>query len=135
MGQVDTSIVFNEIQISGSSLDYTTGKQQETIQKKQLEQRQFPELLNQLSGVHIRSYGSGSLATSSVRGGSAGHTLVLWNNVPISSPLLGLLDLSLLHRSAFDSATLVKGGLSSVCLLYTSPSPRDKRQSRMPSSA
>ena len=25
--------------------------------------------------------------------------------------------------------------LSSVCLLYTSPSPRDKRQSRMPSSA
>ena len=25
--------------------------------------------------------------------------------------------------------------LSGVCLLYTSPSPRDKRQSRMPSSA
>ena len=26
-------------------------------------------------------------------------------------------------------------GLSNACLLYTSPSPRDKRQSRMPSSA
>ena len=26
-------------------------------------------------------------------------------------------------------------GLSLACLLYTSPSPRDKRQSRMPSSA
>ena len=26
-------------------------------------------------------------------------------------------------------------GLDDVCLLYTSPSPRDKRQSRMPSSA
>ena len=25
--------------------------------------------------------------------------------------------------------------LSKICLLYTSPSPRDKRQSRMPSSA
>ena len=25
--------------------------------------------------------------------------------------------------------------LNSICLLYTSPSPRDKRQSRMPSSA
>ena len=25
--------------------------------------------------------------------------------------------------------------LSNICLLYTSPSPRDKRQSRMPSSA
>ena len=28
-----------------------------------------------------------------------------------------------------------KGDRSRVCLLYTSPSPRDKRQSRMPSSA
>ena len=27
------------------------------------------------------------------------------------------------------------GGLNNICLLYTSPSPRDKRQSRMPSSA
>ena len=26
-------------------------------------------------------------------------------------------------------------GLHHICLLYTSPSPRDKRQSRMPSSA
>ena len=25
--------------------------------------------------------------------------------------------------------------ISNICLLYTSPSPRDKRQSRMPSSA
>ena len=29
----------------------------------------------------------------------------------------------------------VDGGNNKVCLLYTSPSPRDKRQSRMPSSA
>ena len=30
---------------------------------------------------------------------------------------------------------LSQAGLSKICLLYTSPSPRDKRQSRMPSSA
>ena len=30
---------------------------------------------------------------------------------------------------------VVKATLKEVCLLYTSPSPRDKRQSRMPSSA
>ena len=29
----------------------------------------------------------------------------------------------------------MKGAISRACLLYTSPSPRDKRQSRMPSSA
>ena len=32
-------------------------------------------------------------------------------------------------RAALDA------GVGMVCLLYTSPSPRDKRQSRMPSSA
>ena len=29
----------------------------------------------------------------------------------------------------------ISGAISKTCLLYTSPSPRDKRQSRMPSSA
>ena len=32
-------------------------------------------------------------------------------------------------------ATVYITGRSKGCLLYTSPSPRDKRQSRMPSSA
>ena len=32
-------------------------------------------------------------------------------------------------------ALLVSGGHSSLCLLYTSPSPRDRTRSRMPSSA
>ena len=30
---------------------------------------------------------------------------------------------------------MIYGPLAMACLLYTSPSPRDKRQSRMPSSA
>ena len=40
---------------------------------------------------------------------------------------------------AFIAASLANGistsELCRICLLYTSPSPRDKRQSRMPSSA
>ena len=40
-------------------------------------------------------------------------------------------------RSAvgYGSRRMITDALSDVCLLYTSPSPRDKRQSRMPSSA
>ena len=34
----------------------------------------------------------------------------------------------------WSDAALVEG-LASICLLYTSPSPRDMRRSRMPSSA
>ena len=36
---------------------------------------------------------------------------------------------------AFSAFSLALAAMVKVCLLYTSPSPRDKRQSRMPSSA
>ena len=35
----------------------------------------------------------------------------------------------------FDQMKALQNNLPNLCLLYTSPSPRDKRQSRMPSSA
>ena len=39
------------------------------------------------------------------------------------------------NAGATPVVVLTKADLSDTCLLYTSPSPRDKRQSRMPSSA
>ena len=39
------------------------------------------------------------------------------------------------HGSIGLATTAVAMGMVKACLLYTSPSPRDKRQSRMPSSA
>ena len=42
----------------------------------------------------------------------------------------------ILEKEKIISTVIVFGGVHiSDCLLYTSPSPRDKRQSRMPSSA
>ena len=38
-------------------------------------------------------------------------------------------------ETALDLYRLHNGRYPTTCLLYTSPSPRDKRQSRMPSSA
>ena len=40
-----------------------------------------------------------------------------------------------LHASAATRTAALQLADFEVCLLYTSPSPRDKRQSRMPSSA
>ena len=40
-----------------------------------------------------------------------------------------------MYPSSIDEKISVEQLKSSDCLLYTSPSPRDKRQSRMPSSA
>ena len=43
-------------------------------------------------------------------------------------------DIILFIRTVM-SEPIVAAEISKLCLLYTSPSPRDKRQSRMPSSA
>lgn len=71
-------------------------------------------LLARETGVFIKNYGLGSLSTSSIRGGSAGHTLVLWNGLPLQSPMLGLLDLSLLPTQTSESISLEKGGNSAL---------------------
>ena len=65
--------------------------------------------------------------------GMVGHVI---NTGPKSSRVLMLSDLNsrIPVASARSGATAILAGDNS-CLLYTSPSPRDKRQSRMPSSA
>ena len=46
-----------------------------------------------------------------------------------------MLQTALLAETEDGSDSAIAGALLHDCLLYTSPSPRDKRQSRMPSSA
>ena len=50
---------------------------------------------------------------------------------------LGTANTLIIHNDkvVINSPSIVAMDRSSNCLLYTSPSPRDKRQSRMPSSA
>ena len=67
--------------------------------------------------------------TSSISGSSrtylaSGHILGIGNTQEGSEPIKNSLNLSL---SGVDQTY--------ICLLYTSPSPRDQRGSRMPSSA
>ena len=59
---------------------------------------------------------------------------------PLSDVYITMLPGGDYKETADKAAELVKKGFNPVphfpaCLLYTSPSPRDKRQSRMPSSA
>ena len=55
------------------------------------------------------------------------------DDLPDVADLLGLLQAELAPLGLW--LDLAKAYLQRGCLLYTSPSPRDKRQSRMPSSA
>ena len=67
------------------------------------------------------------------------------NTPPIKKIVLWLLTIFLLYAiltSPTEAANIVgsawdviANGVTNICLLYTSPSPRDRTRSRMPSSA
>ncbi|MFN5325431.1 MAG: TonB-dependent receptor plug domain-containing protein [Bacteroidota bacterium] len=72
------------------------------------------ELLAQHSSLFIKTYGPGGSSTLSSRGTEARHTSVFWNGLSISSPTLGLSDLSLMPVSFCDKIVLVRGGSSAI---------------------
>ncbi len=75
-------------------------------------QTQPDRLLDNQTSAYIKSYGLGSLATISLWGGNASQTLITWEDVPITNPMLGLTDLSLLTGFYNQSLSLDKGGAS-----------------------
>ncbi|MFK7772545.1 MAG: TonB-dependent receptor plug domain-containing protein [Saprospiraceae bacterium] len=117
-GQLDTVLALREVEISAEKIRKqpvgTQIKQWKTKDLANLPAQNIGELMSSESGTFIKSYGSGSLATSSIRGGSAGHTLVLWNGFSLQSPILGLLDLSLLPLNSVEEVSLQKGGNSAM---------------------
>ncbi len=72
------------------------------------------ELLRNESPIFIKSYGLGSLATTSFRGGSASHTAILWNGFNLGSPMNGQLDLSLVPVSLANNVSIQYGGAGAL---------------------
>jgi len=114
--QVDTTLLIQEINISETSIrNKNIGGTKDVIYQGEHSSSQDLTTLLTLNGdLYIKSYGSNSLGTSSIRGGSAGHTLLLWNGVPLQSPTLGLLDFSLIPHQLMDKIDVQKGGNSAL---------------------
>ena len=58
-----------------------------------------------------------------------------WNLHPHRTPCTACKDICPYGDEIFTRPNLVKDWDPCTCLLYTSPSPRDRQKSRMPSSA
>lgn len=91
------------------------------------------DVLARSSSVFIKSYGRGTMATASFRGGSPAHTLVQWNGLKLNSPMLGQVDFSLIPAFLVDGMTLwhgvsstalASGGLGGGITLSNSPPPQ-----------
>lgn len=73
-------------------------------------------LFNQLSGLYLKNYGPGALATIALRGTASTHTALLWNGLPINNAMLGQSDLSLISGPLTLGATLQTGGATQAAV-------------------
>ena len=69
-------------------------------------------LLAENSNIHIRDYGRGALSTASFRGTAPSHTQVSWNGLNINSPMLGMVDFSLVPVFIIDELNVHHGAAS-----------------------
>lgn len=72
------------------------------------------DLLQQRSGAFVRDYGSGGLASLSLRGASSQQTLVLLDGHRIADPQLGQLDFTLLPALLLESVEVMHGAGSAL---------------------
>ena len=117
-GQADTIAWLEEIEVTAQRINLTdVGKHSEALDSQGLAMRQYNSLSNQLSfltPLYVRSYGNGTLATLGIRGGSAAHTQLLWNGIPLRNPMLGLVDLALIPALFTDEVSIHYGGHGSA---------------------
>ena len=69
-----------------------------------------------------------------VQGASESVLITQWRNSPRFKALLSGI-VQVLQDKIIDPFLIMERALNPDCLLYTSPSPRDRQKSRMPSSA
>ena len=111
--RMDTVKQLSVVEVSASRHStFSSGNKSETIDSILLDRYStgnLADLLANESQVFIKSYGLGSLATTSFRGAGASHTAVLWNGFNLQSPMLGQLDLSLIPTNFLNDVKLREG--------------------------
>lgn len=116
--QTDTTLTTVEVEVSASRISRKSpGSFIRVLQKQALEQHQSGDLTGLLSGeagLFFKTYGQGSLSTSSLRGGGASHTSILWNGFNLQNPMNGVADFSLFPVWLMDAVSVQAGGGSSL---------------------
>lgn len=114
----DTLITLGEVSVTARRHnDFGAGHSSTKLDSLLLRQQSHQDLgylLRRHSGIFIKSYGPGSLASTSLRGGTASQTALMWNGFSIQSPMNGQADLSLLPAFFADEVQVQHGGGSAL---------------------
>lgn len=112
----DSTHRLNEVVVKSNRLqNFSAGtkiQRMDSLTINQYRSGDLSEILENESSIFVKSYGLGSLATTSFRGGSAEQTAILWNGFELNSPMNGVVDLSLIPNSFMDNVSIQYGGTS-----------------------
>ncbi|MFO7999826.1 MAG: TonB-dependent receptor [Marinilabilia sp.] len=107
-------IQLEEVRVTSSRLnDYAVGatvERPDTSLIQMHHQESLSSLLSNISGVSLKTYGSGGLSSVSLRGGMSDHTAVMWNGINIQSPMNGGVNFSSMPVSFFSNVEVQHGG-------------------------
>jgi vitamin B12 transporter len=117
-GQVTSirdTIRINEVFVNGRTLLTGAGNRMIFIDSavlKDYTHSNISDVISENTPIFIKNYGSGGIATISLRGTGAEYTQLAWNGVNINSPMLGQTDLSLIPAGFIDDMNVLYGGAS-----------------------
>jgi len=114
----DTALRLPGIEISASrTAAFLPGNKTEPVDTLLLRMRpsaSVSAILAEHSKALVRSYGTGGLATLSLRGTLSTQSGVLWNGFNLNQPNMGMADLSLIPANFFDRIEIQSGGSGSL---------------------
>lgn len=111
----ERNIVIDSVRVTARRVLKDIGTQKsalDTVALRESVTNSLAEVLSQNSPVFIKSYGRATLATASVRGTAPSHTQVTWNGMKLNSPMLGMVDFSMIPSYFIDDANLYYGASS-----------------------
>ncbi|WP_321332235.1 TonB-dependent receptor plug domain-containing protein [uncultured Bacteroides sp.] len=111
-GQNKWSLKIPEVTILGRRPMKEIGTQETKLDSVVLQEvvgYAMSDVLSQNSTIFIKQYGRATLSTASFRGTSPSHTQVMWNGMKLNSPMLGMVDFSMIPSYFIDDATLLHG--------------------------
>ena len=115
---VDSSKQLKVVEVSASRITaFANANKTETFDSTFLSRystSNLADILSNESQIFVKSYGLGSLATTSFRGSGASHTAVLWNGFNLQSPMNGIIDMSLIPANFMSDIKIQYGGAGAM---------------------
>ncbi len=109
------TLKINEVVVKGKPVLRASGFTKTIIDSSLIREKMnnsLADILRNGSPLFVKTYGPGGIASVSLRGAGASHTVVTWNGISLNSPMSGQTDFMLVPALLADEIIVYNGGSS-----------------------